>query len=206
MAVLKGGRKNHPANIFFERKTWRTPNDGAVPLDEFRQCPDEFVQIGRPGLEGAVYRGNLVMGRGGRTRARNVAVKVFNDRTFAEGYSYGRPEKQFEIYSELKELNRKSGLGLHLLPMVRLLDREQGTPYLVMTEISPINLNYYIANHFLPSEARQDYLNDVERQTRILAEHGYLCVQDAFVPVKGRNNTVFAMILDLGGIKRVGET
>ena len=196
--LLYGGRKPREAIFDFVRSPW--PEDGSQP-----------IKLGKRGLEGQTFEGQLVFNRGKSQRTKAVAVKVFDEHTFGEGYSYGLPEKQLKIYNELKELNRRRKLGIHLLPFVRLLRRERGKHYLVEPNLQKnpdgrlIDLNYYITNHLLPAEARGDYLKDMERQTRILAENGYLCVQDAFVPVKDRKHNVFAMILDLGGIKPADE-
>ncbi|MDP2973451.1 MAG: hypothetical protein Q8N60_00220 [Candidatus Diapherotrites archaeon] len=126
--------------------------------------------------EGRVFAVNVTVKRKGRKRTIKLAEKVFHKGHLRVSplLPFGIPSLQFEIMSELKRLNVKKKLGLHILPTIRLRKIKGKKPRLVLTRWKKIEW-------WRLSEKQQgEVLAQRGKEQKILEENGYDVLKDAW--------------------------
>ncbi len=158
--VLLGGRK--PVNV---KKIVRLKR-----LDKGRDKPGALA------LEGQTFEVVLTVERKGKQRKIRLAEKKFYPGF--ESLVFKNPLKQFEIMSELKALNAREKLGLHIRPTIRLRKINRGKPRLILTLYDKLDINALSEHQILE-------LQEQRHKERVKAwQNGFCIGADAWTLIK----------------------
>ena len=132
-----------------------------------------------------------------RGRWIKLARKTFHhEQEPLQSTGFGVPEHHFNLLTNLKELNRKENLGLHLPNTIRIQGR--GKDAVIWT--TPIaELKKFKKGDF------EQYDHDCERQINILESRGYAVedfVDNLFIPTRTKEGNVIGVLIDVGHVHR----
>ncbi len=138
------------------------------------------------GSEKEVHDATVSVERGKRSKQREFVIKKFHE-VETHNHSYSNPVIQVQNYNALKELNREKKLGLTIISTFRLIDAPGRTPGIVATRFRVLDWKYFPA---VPAEVRENVMNEIQRQMKIVRDNGFTINFDAFVLASdGRNIT-----------------
>lgn len=155
------------------------------------------------GREGTTYEAKIELQKNTKKRKIELVEKEFHIRSrFYEERKNNqphlqRPFRQYKLYNELKELNRKEKLGLPLIPTMRIVRSQNGMHKLLVTKINERGIGNF------SKEEREFLTRQEEKYENIMRENGYNTHKDMWIYDRDpKTNKPRAWIVDFGNITR----
>jgi len=149
--------------------------------------------------EGVVHNAYVTVRKGEKRKKIVLAEKKFRKKKQWPGLHHLRdPLAQFETMRGLLELNRKKGLGLHILPTIRLREMDDSSYRLILTRFKEYKFGTKSVSEMIEAEEIH------KRDRKVLKENGYSLGGDCFSLIKDpETGKPRWFITDFGGVVKV---